>query len=132
MCTGVTKFFHIDSTGNLRQRGANQKYMKQKMKLGGTRCKLKTEKTEKGQLSGTWCNSVVIGANKKYLHQVPPSCTQLHQVQRVPALRAFWDLEKPVLHEILVSGTFCSFLYFGVTFFCFIYFYFAPSTTEMH
>ena len=80
MCTGVTKFFHIDSTGNLRQRGANQKYMKQKMKLGGTRCKLKTEKTEKGQLSGTWCNSVVIGANKKYLHQVPPSCTQLHPV----------------------------------------------------
>ena len=26
-------------------------------------------------------------------------------VQRVPALRAFWDLEKTVLHEILVSGT---------------------------
>ena len=27
------------------------------------------------------------------------------QVQRVPALRAFWDLEKTVLHEIRVSGT---------------------------
>ena len=26
-------------------------------------------------------------------------------VQRVPALRAFWDLEKTVLHEIHVSGT---------------------------
>ena len=27
------------------------------------------------------------------------------KVQRVPALRTFWDLEKTVLHEILVSGT---------------------------
>ena len=27
------------------------------------------------------------------------------QLQRVPALRAFWDLEKTVLHEIRVSGT---------------------------
>ena len=26
-------------------------------------------------------------------------------VQRVPALRAFWDLEKTVLHENRVSGT---------------------------
>ena len=26
-------------------------------------------------------------------------------VQRVPALRPFWDLEKTVLHEIRVSGT---------------------------
>ena len=26
-------------------------------------------------------------------------------VQRVPALRTFWDLEKTVLHEIRVSGT---------------------------
>ena len=26
-------------------------------------------------------------------------------IQRVPALRAFWDLEKTVLHEIRVSGT---------------------------
>ena len=26
-------------------------------------------------------------------------------VQRVPVLRAFWDLEKNVLHEIRVSGT---------------------------
>ena len=26
-------------------------------------------------------------------------------VQRVPALRVFWDLEKTVLHEIRVSGT---------------------------
>ena len=26
-------------------------------------------------------------------------------VQRVPALRSFLDLEKMVLHEILVSGT---------------------------
>ena len=26
-------------------------------------------------------------------------------VQRVPALRVFWDLEKNVLHEIRVSGT---------------------------
>ena len=25
-------------------------------------------------------------------------------VQRVPALRVFWDLEKTVLHEIRVSG----------------------------
>ena len=27
------------------------------------------------------------------------------QVQRVPTLRAFWDLEKTVLHEIRISGT---------------------------
>ena len=27
------------------------------------------------------------------------------QLQRVPALRGFWDLEKTVLHEIRVSGT---------------------------
>ena len=26
-------------------------------------------------------------------------------LQRVPTLRAFWDLEKTVLHEIRVSGT---------------------------
>ena len=26
-------------------------------------------------------------------------------IQKVPALRAFWDLEKTVLHEIRVSGT---------------------------
>ena len=26
-------------------------------------------------------------------------------IQRVPSLRAFWDLEKTVLHEIRVSGT---------------------------
>ena len=26
-------------------------------------------------------------------------------IQRVPALRVFWDLEKTVLHEIRVSGT---------------------------
>ena len=26
-------------------------------------------------------------------------------LQRVPALRGFWDLEKTVLHEIRVSGT---------------------------
>ena len=26
-------------------------------------------------------------------------------LQRVPTLRAFWDLEKTVLHEIPVSGT---------------------------
>ena len=26
-------------------------------------------------------------------------------VQRVPALRAFWDLEKTMLHETRVSGT---------------------------
>ena len=29
----------------------------------------------------------------------------LWQIQRVPALRAFWDLEKTVLHETRVSGT---------------------------
>ena len=26
-------------------------------------------------------------------------------LQRFPALRAFWDLEKTVLHEIRISGT---------------------------
>ena len=26
-------------------------------------------------------------------------------IQRVPALRGFWDLEKTVLHETCVSGT---------------------------
>ena len=30
---------------------------------------------------------------------------RLQIVQRVPALRAFWDLEKTVLHQIRVSGT---------------------------
>ena len=29
----------------------------------------------------------------------------INYIQRVPALRAFWDLEKTVLHEIRVSGT---------------------------
>ena len=29
----------------------------------------------------------------------------LSVVQRVPALRVFWDLEKTVLHETRVSGT---------------------------
>ena len=29
----------------------------------------------------------------------------LTELQRVPALRGFWDLEKNVLHEIRVSGT---------------------------
>ena len=29
----------------------------------------------------------------------------LASIQRVPALRGFWDLEKTVLHEIRVSGT---------------------------
>ena len=29
----------------------------------------------------------------------------LVNIQRVPALRAFWDLENTVLHEICVSGT---------------------------
>ena len=29
----------------------------------------------------------------------------LTQIQRVPALRAFWDFEKTVLHEIRVSGS---------------------------
>ena len=28
-----------------------------------------------------------------------------NRIQRVPALRAFWDLEKTVLHEIRASGT---------------------------
>ena len=30
---------------------------------------------------------------------------ELFTIQRVPSLRAFWDLEKTVLHEIRVSGT---------------------------
>ena len=30
---------------------------------------------------------------------------EIPRLQRVPALRAFWDLEKTVLHEIRVSGT---------------------------
>ena len=35
-----------------------------------------------------------------------PVCnTTIMHVQRVPALRGFWDLEKTVLHEIRVSGT---------------------------
>ena len=29
----------------------------------------------------------------------------MFQVQRVPALRVFWDVEKTVLHETRVSGT---------------------------
>ena len=31
--------------------------------------------------------------------------SEVFQVQRVPALRVFWDLEKTVLHETRVSGT---------------------------
>ena len=34
-----------------------------------------------------------------------PSKSPKKYLQRVPALRAFWDLEKIVLHEIRVSGT---------------------------
>ena len=30
---------------------------------------------------------------------------RLLSIQRVPALRVFWDLEKTVLHETRVSGT---------------------------
>ena len=36
---------------------------------------------------------------------VSPSTLMTWLVQRFPALRAFWDLEKSVLHEIHVSGT---------------------------
>ena len=32
-------------------------------------------------------------------------CDLEKPIQRVPALRTFWDLEKTVLHEICVSGT---------------------------
>ena len=43
------------------------------------------------------------GPEKKNMYEE----TALHEVgiQRVPTLRAFWDLEKTVLNEIRVSGT---------------------------
>ena len=34
-----------------------------------------------------------------------PKPMVVKEVQRVPALRVFWDLEKTMLHEIRVSGT---------------------------
>ena len=36
---------------------------------------------------------------------IKQSNSLLKRLQKVPALRAFWDLEKTVLHEIRVSGT---------------------------
>ena len=35
----------------------------------------------------------------------PKSSKKIDGIQRVPALLAFWDLEKTVLHEICVNGT---------------------------
>ena len=42
------------------------------------------------------------GSILKHQHRLK---TKSDILQRVPALRAFWDLEKTVLHEIRVSGT---------------------------
>ena len=39
------------------------------------------------------------------LIQFNPIWSNMFQLQMVPALRAFWDLEKTVLHEIRVSET---------------------------
>ena len=33
--------------------------------------------------------------------------THISMIQRVPTLRAFWDLEKTVLHEKRVIGLYC-------------------------
>ena len=41
-------------------------------------------------------------AHKPFESTFVPS---LYQILRVPALLAFWDLEKTVLHETRVSGT---------------------------
>ena len=44
--------------------------------------------------------------HKQYMHLDVYSLIMLiYKLQRVPALRAFWDLEKTVLHETRVSGT---------------------------
>ena len=39
------------------------------------------------------------------LFRYVPILIAIRKIQRVPALRAFWDLEKTVLNEIRVSGT---------------------------
>ena len=41
----------------------------------------------------------------RFQNPVGTCLVNLLPLQRVPALRAFWDLEKTVLHEICVSGT---------------------------
>ena len=46
--------------------------------------------------------------SKKSLFKRPGPSQKKNQhtvLQRVPALRVFWDLEKTVLHETRVSGT---------------------------
>ena len=43
------------------------------------------------------CNYFIYKNEKLYFSKKP--------LQRVPALRVFWDLEKTVLHETRVSGT---------------------------
>ena len=42
---------------------------------------------------------------KIHWHILLPLPINKEDVQRVPALRVFWDLEKSVLHETRVSGT---------------------------
>ena len=46
---------------------------------------------------------MVNGSNQK--NPTTETERSTYHLQRVPALRAFWDLEKTVLHEIGVSGT---------------------------
>ena len=52
----------------------------------------------RGHLIGELFSQVSVGGLK-------PVPAKIYYLQRVPALRAFWDLEKTVLYEIRVSGT---------------------------
>ena len=48
---------------------------------------------------------MAVCALRQHVHWPVPQLKHFYDIQRVPALRAFWDLEKTVLHEICVSGT---------------------------
>ena len=48
---------------------------------------------------------MAVCALRQHVHWPVPQLKHFYDIQRVPALRAFWDLEKTVLHEIRVSGT---------------------------
>ena len=52
-----------------------------------------------------WVSSTNMPISLKAVAVKDPSSCMASQLQRVPALCAFWDLEKTVLHEICTSGT---------------------------
>ena len=72
-------------------------------------CNTVFSKSQKTRKAGTLCTGI-----PRLVRFFGPQQTALfeqgradypHLLQRVPKLRAFWDLEKTVLHGIRVSGT---------------------------